>query len=105
MPEHLLETFAEMSPTFCNSHIPFEALGTYTQDTGKRLNLTQNPRKLLVGGMRARKILLATPLLKWYIEHELCISRIYQIIEFSPNACFKTFTEDVSSARGHGHGL
>ena len=102
VPEHLLETFAEMSPIFCNSHIPFEALGTYTQDTGKRLNLTQNPRKLLVGGMRARKILLATPLLKWYIEHELCISRIYQIIEFSPNACFKTFTEDVSSARRRG---
>ena len=102
VPDHLLEKFSEMSPIFCNSNIPFEALGTFTQDTGRRLNLTEKPRRLLVGGMRARKILLATPLLKWYLNHGLIISRVYQISEFSPNPCFRQFTEDVSNARRQG---
>lgn len=91
-----------MSPIFCNSQISFESLGSYTQETGKRLNVSQTPRRLLVGGMRARKILLATPLLKWYLDHGLIVSRIYQIVEFSPNPCFEKFTEDVSNVRRRG---
>lgn len=98
----MYETFSDMSPIFCNSRISFESLGAYTQETGKRLNVSQTPRRLLVGGMRARKILLATPLLKWYLDHELTVSRIYQIVEFSPNPCFEKFTEDVSNARRRG---
>jgi hypothetical protein len=35
----------------------------------KEFNLSTKPRRLLVGGMRAKQILLATPLLKWYLEH------------------------------------
>jgi hypothetical protein len=97
VPDHLLEKFAEMSPIFCNTNIPFEALGTFTQDTGRGLNVTENPRRLLIGGMRARKILLAMPLLKWYLNHGLIISRVNQVIE-----CFKQFTEDVSNAHRKG---
>lgn len=82
VPDHLYETFSEMSPIFCNSRISFESLGAYTQETGKRLNVSQTPRRLLVGGMRARKILLATPLLKWYLDHGLTVSGFIKLLNF-----------------------
>ena len=55
-----------------------------------------------MGGMRAKKILLATPLLRWYLEHGLQVTRIYQVVEFTPNACFKDFKQEVSEARREG---
>lgn len=61
---HVLDNFGEMSPIFCNEEIPFEAVGEYTQNNARKLQFSENPRRLLVGGVRARKIVLATPLLK-----------------------------------------
>ena len=44
------------------------------------------------------KILLATPLFKWYLEHGLEVTRAYQVIEYTPNPCFKPFGDSVSDA-------
>lgn len=77
VPDNLLDHFGEMSPIFCNEEIPFEAVGEYTQNNARMLQVSENPRRLLVGGVRARTILLATPLFKWYMEHGLVISRVF----------------------------
>ena len=65
----------------------------------KKFGLSQKPRRLLVGGIEARQILLATPLLKWYLNHGLEVTKIYQVIEFKPQRCFRQFVQDVSDAR------
>ena len=52
--------------------------------------------------MAAQKILIATPPLKWYLEHGLQVSKIYQVIEYTPKACFKNFQNKVSEARRDG---
>lgn len=62
----------------------------------------QEHRKLLVGGMSAERILLATPLLKWYLDHGLQVTRVYQCVEFTGKACFKDFQDCVSEARRQG---
>lgn len=43
-----------------------------------------------------------TPLLKWYINHGLEITKIYQTVEYTPQRCFKSFVRDVSDARRQG---
>ena len=48
-----------------------------------------------MGGMKAKKVLLLTPLLKWYLDHGLEVTEVYQVIEFSPQASFKEFREKV----------
>ena len=58
------EYFSEFSPIFCTTEVPFECIGKHMQNFAKQNNLSQKPRTLLVGGMNAEKILLATPLLK-----------------------------------------
>ena len=62
----------------------------------------QNSRKLLVGGLAATKILLATPLLKWYLDHGMKVSHVYQVVEFTPKPCFKSFQKEVTAARREG---
>ena len=96
------EYFSEMSPIFCTNDITFEDIGPHMQEHVRKSKLSEKPRRLLVSGAKARKILLATPLLKWYLEHGLRITRIYQVIEFIPKSCFKSFENEVSNARRRG---
>ena len=96
------EYFKEMSPLFCNTEVKFEDIGEHMQNHIKSKGLSEHPRRLLVGGMKAEKILLATPLLKWYLEHGLKVTRIYQVVEFSAKKCFKNFVNDVTEARRAG---
>ena len=41
-------------------------------------------------------------LLKWYLEHGLEVTKVHQVIEFTPEPCFKPFGDAVSDARRAG---
>jgi hypothetical protein len=45
------------------------------------------------------QLLIATPLLKWHLEHGLEVTKIYQVIEYTPQRCFHEFVEVVSEDR------
>ena len=49
--------------------------------------------------MKAEKILLYSPLLKWYLNHGLQVTKIHRCISYTPGTPFKWFPEEVSSAR------
>ena len=68
----------------------------------KNHDILSKPRAMLVGSFRGVKILLAKPLLRWYFAHGLVVDRVYQIIEYEPNPCFRRFEESVSTARRAG---
>ena len=93
VPAELYDHFSEMSPLFCTCFIPVDVMGEYTQQQIKELDLGKHPRKLLVGGMKAKRLLLLTPLLRWYLNHGLVVTHVYQLIEFSPKSCFKQFKQ------------
>ena len=59
-------------------------------------------RKLLIGGMAATKVFLATNLLKWYLEKGLQVTRIYEVVEFKFANCFQGFCEYISESRRKG---
>jgi hypothetical protein len=53
--------------------------------------------------MKAKKVLIATPLFKWYLEHGLEAGNIYQTVEFDlNNKPFKTFVDKDTNARRAG---
>ena len=94
--------FEEMSPLFCNAKVTFDLIGEHMQNFAREAGLSQKPRRLLVGGMKAEKILLASPLLKWYLDHGMEVSRVYQCVEFVPARCFEQFTREVTECRRMG---
>jgi hypothetical protein len=50
-------------------------------------------RRCLIGSMYGEKIMVILPLLKWYVEHGLKVTRIHQVMEYTPAACMVTATE------------
>ena len=102
VPEHLKDYFVEMTPIFKNVEVSREDVGEHMANYAKENGLFSQPRRTLIGSYKAEKILLATPLLKWYLEHNLKVSKVYQVVQYWPEDCFRLFGEEVSQARRDG---
>ena len=102
VPEHLQDHFAEMQPIFKNANVSRDDIGPYMRQYAEEHDIMSTPRRMLVGSYRGEKILLTTPLLRWYLAHGLVVDRVYQIVEYSPKPCFQHFGESVSTARRNG---
>ena len=84
VPQHLKEKFSEMCPIFKNTEISRDDIGDFMQTNAEEHNIMAQPRRSLVGSMKGEKILLATTLLKWYLEHGLEVTKVHQVVEFTP---------------------
>ena len=102
VPDHLKPKFAEMCPIFKNTEIYRNDIGEYMKTFAEEQNIMPQARRSLIGSYFGEKVLLATPLIKWYLEHGLDVTHIYQVIEYRPVPCFQPFGEAVSDARRAG---
>ena len=100
VPEQLRKHFSEFSPLFILDEVPEEQIPQHMKDyqinTGRKK--IKNNKKLL-GVMKAEKILLYSPLLKWYLNHGLQVTKIHRYISYTSSRPFAWFPEEVSSAR------
>ena len=100
VPGQLRDKFSEFCPLFVISEVPEEQIPQHMKDykinTGRKM--IKNNKKLL-GVMKAEKILLYSPLLKWYLNHGLQVTKIHRYISYTSGRPFKWFPEEVSSAR------
>ena len=102
VPDHLHSYFEEMPPLFCNTEVRLKDMGEFMQQFVKDHKLSEKPRRLLIGGMKAEKILLSSHYLKWLLQKGLVVSHIYQVVEFTPKRPFRKFVQEVSDARRAG---
>ena len=102
VPVELQDHFAEMQPIFKNAMVTRDDIGPFMRQYAVDHDMMSTPRRMLIGSYRGDKILLATPLLRWYLTHGLVVDHVYQIIEYSPKPCFRHFGESVSAARRAG---
>ncbi|BFZ03070.1 hypothetical protein BsWGS_06109 [Bradybaena similaris] len=102
VPDKHKERFAEMTPIFKNTEVARKDIGKYMRDYAEENKLLNSPRRTLIGSYSGKQILLATPLLKWYLQNDLEVTKIYQVIEYQPQTCFKKFGDTVSEARRDG---
>ena len=85
VPEHLKRYFEEMTPIFKHAEVKFDDIGKHMQDFVRQNDITYQDRNYLIGSMFATKILIITPLLRWYVDHGIVVSRIHQLIQFKPS--------------------
>ena len=102
VPFELKDHFAEMQPIFKNTTVTRDDIGPFMRQYAVDHDIMSTPRRMLVGSYRGDKILLATPLLQWYLAHGLVIDRVYLVVEYHREACFRHFGESVSAARREG---
>ena len=100
VPDKLYDKFSEMSPLFVVQEIPNCSIPKetkiYKEKTGRK---TVKETKKLLGVMKAKKILLYTPLIEWYLQHGLRLTTVHQLIEYEPGMPFSWFPEEVANAR------
>ena len=102
VPEHLQDQFAEMQPIFKNANVSRDDIGPFMRQYAEENDIMSAPRRMLVGSFHGIKLLLATPLLRWYIAHGLVVDHVYQVVEYERKPCFRNFGESVSTARRAG---
>ena len=88
------EYFEEMCPLFLNTEVTFEDIGEHMQQHVNQFNLSKHPRRLLIGGLRAEKVLLASPLLRWYINHGLRVTKVSVICKLAAEMITIEFFSD-----------
>ena len=59
-------------------------------------------QKKLLGVLKAKKVLLCAPLLKWYHEHGLEITAVQRTIDYYPQKTFSWFVNEVANMRRKG---
>jgi hypothetical protein len=77
-----------MSPIFKNIAIDSskkDVIGEHMFNYCQSNKIPLHKSKKLIGSMFGEKILLYTPLLKWYLEHGLIITKFYEAIEYNKN--------------------
>ncbi|XP_057292550.1 uncharacterized protein LOC130621260 [Hydractinia symbiolongicarpus] len=98
--KELYEKFSEMPPLFVVKEIPDDQIPEHMQEylkaTGQKR--VQGTRKLL-GLMKAKKILLYTPVLKWYLDHGLKVTAFHQFIKYKRGKPFAWFPKEIADAR------
>ena len=102
VPSHLKDYFSEMPPIFKNCIVSKEDIGPHMRDFSDENGLMSQPRRTLIGSLRGDKIMLITPLVKWYLDHGLQITKVYEVIEYQPKSCFTEFGKKVVDARRAG---
>ena len=100
VPDELYDRFCEMSPLFVvqeilDRDIP-EEMKIYKETTGRK---TVKGTKKLLGVMKAKKIVLYTPLIELYLQHDLRLTAVHQLIECEPGMPFSWFPEEEANAR------
>jgi len=102
VPDQLKSKFEEMTPIFKNVEISLDDIGEHMAIFALENECMPRPRRSLIGSYRGDKILLATPLLQFYLEQGLVVTKVHQAVEWCSKPCFRGFGDFVSNARRDG---
>ena len=102
VPNDLKTKFAEMPPIIKKIDISRDDIGENMKTYAEERGVMSHSRRSLIGSMFGEKIMIIFPLLKWYVEHALRVTKIHQVVEYTPSTSFKEFGEKVCDARRAG---
>jgi len=99
VPDSLKSKFSEMTPIFKHASLSRSDLSEDMLKYAVHYDMLKQAQKTLIGSYYGKKILVLTPLLRWYLSHGLCVSNIYQVVQFKRHKCFVKFGESVCQMR------
>ena len=86
VPRELWSEFEEFPPLFVNRSIPDNLVPKHMHDYLKHSGCKRFPdQPKLLGVFSAKKILLYTPLLHWYLTNGLKLTAVYRTIDYEPS--------------------
>ena len=102
-PDHLKDRLDEFPAIFKNCEVGRDDVSPlmrrYCEENGK----LKKPARLLISSHKADRVLLITPLLKYYLELGLRVTKIHYTVHFPDHKpCFQKFADKVCQARRQG---
>ena len=70
-----IQTFKEFPALFCTCNVPMEAIGEHMLEYCRENDISFDYKRLLISTNQAERILIATPLLRWYLKNNLRLLR------------------------------
>ena len=102
VPENLREIFANFPPVFKNILVSKNDIGylmkTYSEEEGTM----SQPKKVLISSSTLQNETLITPLLLFYLQLGLVVTKIHRFVEYTPRKCFNSFVQAAVDARRRG---
>lgn len=99
VPKSLEFDFSEMPPIFKHVTLSRNDLSDEMRAFSMTHNILNQPQSSLVGSFFGKKILVLSSLLRWYLQHNLIVTEIYQVVQFHGHKCFVNFADSVCSMR------
>ena len=88
-----------MTPIFKNVEIKRTQVGQHMQAFAEQHDIMTRPRRALIGSNKGDKILLGTPLLKFYLDQGLVVIRVHRAIQWRSHPWLEPFADFVSTSR------
>ena len=98
-PPHLRDKFSKMMPIFKNVEIERSQVGKHMQAFAEQHGIMTTPSRTLIGSYKGDKILLGTPLLKFYLDHGLVVRRVHRAVQWRSHPWLEPFATFVSTSR------
>ena len=98
-PAHLRDKFRDLPPIFKTCEVSRDDVGEHMRAFCERTGSLARPRRMLISSYFAVKTLIPTPLLRWYLQQGLEVTRLYLLMQYQPQQCFQEVTEDAANKR------
>ena len=102
VPEHLYDKFSEMSPLFGHTKLGDEILSDHMRTFVREHNIAPSANRGLVGAMAAKKMLLHSDLLRWYLDEGLEVSMVHSTYRYIKRVAFADFVDQATASRRAG---
>ena len=97
--EEDVSKFSEFPPIFKNTEIKMTDIGEHMQEYSRSITRKTGVKRSLISSMKGKEIIILTPLLKWYLENGLVVTRLHYFISYNGKECFNWFVEEVTNDR------
>ena len=102
VPEELQDYFSEMQPVFKNASVTRDDIDRSCVSMQKNTTFSRSHASCLWVAFVVSRSCSQHHCYDGTSAHGLVVDRVYQIIEYEPNPCFRRFGESVSTARRAG---
>ena len=102
VPENLRSKFVNFPPIFKNTLVSRSDIGDLIKNYAADEKLFSQPRKMLIPSFTLQNGTLIIPLLLFYLQLGLVVTKINRFVEYTPKKCLNTFLQSAVDARKQG---
>ena len=102
VPENVRSKFVNFPPTFKITLVNKSDIRDLMKNYAEEQRLLSQPRKMLISSSTLQNGTIITPLLLFYLQLGLVVTKIHCFVEYTPKKCFNSFVQSAVDTRRKG---